>query len=141
VGVVEDVTDTVSGRLGHTGAVLSPHASPSATALDNTANPRMRFIAPNLEYRPSQFKLLTLFSRSRFGFRVQLPKRRRQLRHLMIRIEPARLRQQPQPRWPNPLGLRPDHRFRPPKRRAIRTDPYHRHPLGFIARRLGGRKR
>jgi hypothetical protein len=45
VGVVEEVTDTVSGRLGHTGAVLSPHASPSATALDNTANPRMRFIA------------------------------------------------------------------------------------------------
>src|SRR6266550_2061096 len=63
---------------------------------------------------------------------VQCAKRRRQLRHLMIRIEPARLRQQPQPCCPDSLGLRADHRLRPAEGRAIGTDAYHRHPLGLI---------
>src|SRR5438034_4623457 len=64
---------------------------------------------------------------------IKLPERRRKLWHLMIGIEPARLRQQPQPRRPQPLRLRTDHRARASERGAIGADPDHRHPLRPVA--------
>ena len=60
---------------------------------------------------------------------MQLAEGGREFWHLMIGIEPARLWQEPQPGRPDPLGLRADHRFRPPERRAIRANPDYRDPF------------
>src|SRR5581483_1244517 len=59
-----------------------------------------------------------------------------QLRQLMIRVESARLRQQPQARIADALLLRPDRRARSREADAIRADANDRHPARSIAAHL-----
>ncbi len=64
---------------------------------------------------------------------AKLPEHRRQNGKLMIRVEPARVRQHPQAGGANPLRLSADDRSRSAERRAVGAETDYGNPSRFVA--------